>query len=121
MNRSDKVLALFILLLAILTYLPIYLYDHPEDKVAVVYYRNKEMMRIDLFKNDRYHITGKKGDMIIEVKNGKIAVTKENSPYHLCSMQGFVSSFAEPIICLPNEIVICIEEKNQEELDVVIK
>ena len=49
-----------------------------------------------------------------------MAVTQENSPYHLCSLQGYVSSAAEPIVCLPNEIVVSLETQD-EEVDVMIQ
>ena len=56
--------------------------------------------------------------MKIEVKNKKIRVITENSPLHLCSKQGFISKSYETIVCLPNKIVIKIE--NDKNLDGVV-
>lgn len=48
------------------------------------------------------------GEMIIEIKDGKVRVKKEESPLHYCSLQGWVDSVARPIVCLPNAVVITI-------------
>ena len=49
-------------------------------------------------------------DMIIEVRDKKIAVIKEKSPYNYCSMAGFTNESTRPIICQPNKVVILIED-----------
>ena len=51
------------------------------------------------------------------VKNKKIKVLKEDSPLHLCSKQGYISKSYESIICLPNKIVIKLE--NNSDIDVI--
>lgn len=48
------------------------------------------------------------GEMIIEIKDKKVRVKKEESPLHYCSMQGWVDSVARPIVCLPNAVIITI-------------
>nr|WP_242745716.1 NusG domain II-containing protein [Allobaculum sp. Allo2] len=53
-------------------------------------------------------------------KNGKAAVTQENSPHHYCSRQGYVDSPAVPIVCLPNETIVTIEGSEAQE-DTVIQ
>ena len=42
---------------------------------------------------------------------------KEDSPLHLCSKQGYISKSYESIICLPNKIVIKLE--NNSDIDVI--
>ena len=48
---------------------------------------------------------------------------KENSPYHLCSIQGWVKDTGRPIICLPNELVVQIEanKTGEDDVDTVIQ
>ena len=57
------------------------------------------------------------GDMVIEIKDGKVRVSKEESPKNYCSKQGWVSSVATPIVCLPNSVVITIIGQNDSDLD----
>ena len=45
-------------------------------------------------------------------ENGKVKVLEENSPKHLCSKQGFIENTHESIICLPNKIIIKIEDNS---------
>ena len=55
------------------------------------------------------------------MKDGKVRVEKENSPYHYCSIQGYVSDPATPIICLPNEVVVQIEGGGEGAVDTQIQ
>ena len=63
------------------------------------------------------------GEVQIEIKDDAVRVEKENSPYHLCSIQGWVSDTGRPIICLPNELVVQIEAKEATDngVDTVIQ
>lgn len=57
------------------------------------------------------------GEMIIEIKDSKVRVSKEESPKNYCSKQGWVSSVATPIVCLPNAVVITIIGENNSDID----
>ena len=120
MNKADRLLICLIVLLAGITYIPVLTLKQSDSDIAVVYYREQEILRVDLHENREYRVEGTLGEVIISVKDGKVAVTQENSPYHLCSLQGYVSSAAEPIVCLPNEIVVSLETQD-EEVDVMIQ
>lgn len=62
-----------------------------------------------------YYIMGGLGVVVIEYKDKKIRIKDENSPYNICSKQGF--SDTNPIICLPNYVTI---EFNNIDSDVII-
>lgn len=112
LNRYDKALMIFIVISALALYATLVLFVQSAStasSVAVVSYKSEEIMRIDLSKNANYTVQGTLGDVVIEVKDQKIRVEKETSPYHLCSIQGWVQYTAVPIVCLPNDIVILIE------------
>ena len=47
-------------------------------------------------------------NIVIEIKDKRVRVKKEESPLHYCSMQGWVDSVARPIVCLPNAVVVTI-------------
>ena len=109
MNKYDIYLILFVLiassLLLIITKLN-------NNSYAYVYYDNKEVLKIDLSKDDNYKVDGFNGEVMIEVKDNKLRVSKENSPLHICSNQGWMNSGS--LVCLPNKIVINFEN---DELD----
>ena len=115
MKRNDIVLIVIILLVAILFFC---FYAREDGKIANVYYENNLILKINLKENKEYDVTGYNGNVHLVVENGKIKVEEENSPKHLCSKQGFISSSYETIVCLPNKIVIKI--KSEDSVDTVI-
>ncbi len=112
MNRYDKALMIFILASSLVMYTAMEWFvrsSTSEQTVAVVYSYDKEVLRIDLAVDKTYTVQGTLGEVFIEVVGGKIRVEKETSPYHLCSIQGWVQYANIPIVCLPNHIVIIIK------------
>lgn len=104
MNKNDIKLIIAILFFIILLFsLTIF---RKKSSFANVYYENELLLKIDLSINNTYEVSGDNGKVVIEVLNNQIRVVEENSPYHLCSKQGFVSKSGESIICLPNKIII---------------
>ena len=104
MNKNDIKLIFIVLLIVILLFSLSLL--RKEANVANVYYENDLILKIDLNINNTYEVEGYNGKVVIEVLNNKIRVVEENSPYHLCSKQGFIDKSGESIICLPNKIII---------------
>ncbi|TXT16672.1 MAG: Uncharacterized protein FD133_1739 [Erysipelotrichaceae bacterium] len=93
MNRYDKGLVIFILISSLLMYTTMewfVRYTTSDQIVAVVYSYDKEVLRIDLNVDKVYEVEGTLGIVFIEVENKRIRVEKETSPYHLCSIQGWV-------------------------------
>lgn len=126
MNRYDKALIIFILISSVVLYgsMEWFVRASTNDKVvAVVSYREEEVLRIDMSIDDTYVVEGTLGDVFIEVKDKALRVEKETSPYHICSIQGWVEFANVPIVCLPNHIVIMIEnaEVNPDGEDSVIQ
>lgn len=82
-----------------------------EDKYK---YALDEDKTIELKKNDYDSLLG---DMVIEIKDNKVRVAKEESPKNYCSKQGWVSNVATPIVCLPNAVVITIIGQSETDVD----
>lgn len=124
MNKADKILACLLLMLSLFGYVGLWVvYQSQKEagKEAVVYYRDEEILRVPLEQNHTYEVQGTNGVVMLEVQDGQVRVEKENSPYHYCSIQGWVDSSSEPIVCLPNDIVVLIESKEDSEVDTVIQ
>lgn len=124
MNKADKIFITSIILCALLLYVPLFLIQNNNvnsKKEVVVYVKNKEVLRVDLLTDKNYVVDGTLGEVDIEVKDGKVRVEKETSPYHLCSIQGWSDSSVKPIICLPNDVWVKLENVNDEELDAVVQ
>ncbi len=116
MNRQDKI---FIVFITISTLLLLFFSDRifnisSQNAAAVVYYKNQEVARYDLSKDQIQTHQGTLGDVVLEIKEQQVRVLTENSPLHICSIQGWVKNMYVPIVCLPNELVIQIEDDSHE-------
>lgn len=117
MNKADKIFIVIVAVLSIALYATVRLVvvaQTSDETIAVVTYRDKEVLRIDMSKNANYTVKGTLGDVFIEVKDKKIRVEKETSPYNICSIQGWVQYANVPITCLPNHVVIVIQNATNE-------
>ena len=121
MNRSDLKLIGILLIVLLIIFGGLLLFNHDEKKQALVYYEDNLVLTIDLSLpiENEYKVIGYNGEIIIKTQKNKIKVEEENSPLHLCSKQGWIENSYEVIVCLPNKIVIKIED--QEEIDTVVK
>lgn len=122
MNKNDIRLIGLCLIVAVSSLLLLKTFsDQSGAKTAFVYYRNDLLLNIDLTqpKPKLYTVKGNNGDVVIEYSDGKVRVNLENSPKHLCSKQGWIEKSYETIVCLPNEIIIKIE--NNSDIDTVVK
>ena len=120
MNKSDIILISVILVIVSLIFTFFKLTQNKNVSNALVYYDNELVLKIDLNKKiSNYKVKGFNGDISITAGDAKIKVDTESSPLHLCSKQGFISKSYETIVCLPNKIVIKLEEDSN--LDVVAK
>lgn len=113
MNKSDLCLIFVSIVIIICSLFMFSLFKNNSNLVAIVYYDNKELMQINMKKDNIYNIAGYNGNVKLIVKDGKIKVDEENSPRHICSKQGFISESYETIVCLPNKIMIKIESRNE--------
>lgn len=117
MNKSDIKLIIIILFITIVM-LFVYFINKEEADIALVYYDSSIVLTIDLNINNIYEVDGQLGKVKIQVENKQIKVIEENSPYHLCSKQGFIKNKGESIICLPNKVII---ELPNDDIDTEVK
>lgn len=118
MNKQDIILMIVLILLLGFSFL---LKNTSSSKEAIIYYEEKEILTIDLMnKMDIYEVEGALGKVKIEAGDGKIRVIEETSNKHLCSKQGYISNVHDVIVCLPNKIVIKIEGKEDQKVDVIV-
>ena len=115
MNKSDIKLVLMLLFI-ILIFFTYKILDNNKNKIAKVYYEDKLIKTIFLDKDELYTVEGYNGEVVIEVKKNKIRVIEETSEKNLCSKQGY----GDVIVCLPNKIVIKVENDDNK-LDGVVK
>ena len=102
------------------------------DNYAVVYYNNEVVKRMSLdmdddfimYKEDYPDLYG--DELIVSVRNNKVFISKEESPFHYCSYLGEISNRGSSLICAPNCVRVTIEGKdgniiNNSDIDIVAR
>ena len=121
MNKQDIKLLVILVVVISLLFSILFLFFDKETKNAYVYYEDKLVLTIDLQEKETktYEVDGALGKVVFETENQKIRVIEENSPNHICSKQGYISKSYEVLVCLPNKIVVKLE--NDQEIDAIVK
>ena len=55
-------------------------------------------------------------ELIVTVKNQKVSITKEDSPFHYCSYLGEISNRGSSLICAPNCVRVTIEGEGNDNI-----
>lgn len=124
LNRYDQLLVVILIIGSTLLYGSLAWFINAANsgqRIAVVTYRDVEVLRIDMSINATYTVQGTLGEVFIEVENQRIRVEREISPFNLCSIQGWVSSSLVPIVCLPNHISIMIIAPREGDTDFEVR
>lgn len=117
MNRSDKIFIVIVLIFSLMIYISsdvLFNLMTSDDTQAVVYVDDKEYGRYSMRQDQEIVIPGTLGDVIVEIKDERVRIQTETSPLHICSLQGWVDRAYVSLICLPNGVVVQIENSNNQ-------
>ena len=87
------------------------------DSVACIYSGGKLVKTIDLStaENQTFTVYSEGGGCnTIEIKDGTIGVINADCPDKICVHTAYISDGVQPIVCVPNRLVIRIEASRQE-------
>ena len=99
---------LIALLLAVFLSLFFFFRNSDSGTVAVIYIENEVVGRCPLSVDGEYSING--GTNILRVENGKAYMIYAECPDGWCKNQGKIYLSGERITCLPNRVMIVLEE-----------
>lgn len=94
----------------------IYMNSRKTGAVAYIYQDNKLIKTVDLNVTESYQITIDAplgGSNVLEIRNGSIGVVSASCPDHLCMNMGFISNSLMPVTCLPNHLVIRVDNERE--------
>ena len=83
-----------------------------------IFHNGKILKQLDLNKDREIPLLD--GNMTVEIRGGKLRVTKSNCIRQTCMHMGFISHQGETIACLPNRILIEIDPSDSSVVDAVI-
>ena len=86
----------------------VFVHSHRQTGAAVQVIRNGEVTdTLSLGKNvTRRYESGNGGYNIVEIRDGKVSVTEASCPDQICVRHGPTDQTADPIVCLPNKLVV---------------
>lgn len=126
MTKADKALITTIIIISLLGMIGIFYFHSSdiEEKYVIIEVENQlvEKIVMDNTTKSNYSFSFQKGIGVMEIENGAVRMremNKEICPKGICSDMGWISKSYESIVCLPNNIVITIEGKQDTEIDIV--
>lgn len=123
MNRKTKLCIIIVILLIAASLLAIAAINHRSAKgtIAEIIQDGKCIKTIDLSQvTQPYEFTvtwENNSSNTIRVEPGKIAVVAASCPDKICMETGYISDSLKPITCLPNHLIIRIQNKKTGTLD----
>lgn len=119
-RKNDIVLITVILAVAAASYIGIKGYQRASTKepVAVVTIEDIEYGRFPLDEDTTEKIGLPDGSYnILVIKDGRADVTEASCPDGICVNHRAISSQGETIVCLPNKVVVEIENGEESDVD----
>ncbi len=121
MKKGDKIAAILIAILIIISAASVFFYKQyikSSHHVAVIKQDGKVLKTIDLNKikqSQKIKITYKdKNFNMVEVEPGKIRFEDADCPDKICVKTGWISEPGQTSVCLPHRLMIKIEGNNAQ-------
>ena len=108
-RKADLILIVFLLIIAVMLFFA-FRSDRPVE-TANLFHHNQLITTLDLGVDTVFAVENR---IVIEVKDKKIRIAKSDCHLQYCVKQGW--SRSQPIICVPNEILIDFGYKEEEKL-----
>lgn len=85
--------------------------------VAIISVDNREVERVPLGEGEalrRFTVRGTRGNLLVEVDGKYIRVVEAECPDKVCIGMGRKSRPGEVIVCMPNRVIISVEEETRD-------
>lgn len=119
-KRNDAILIAAVLIIAVGAYAGARYYQgqNTKDAVAVVKVGETEYGRFPLNEDVTEKIELSDGSYnILKIHEGKADITEASCPDGICVKHRAISRQRETIVCLPNEVVVEIENGEESDVD----
>lgn len=118
-GKGDAVTAICIVLLAIFIGVLFRLEIGKEQGNTVVIYQDGEKIQELSLKENNEIVLSNNYTNRVEIKEGKVSITKSDCPGEDCVHSGWISEPGRSIVCLPNRVEIRIE--GNAEVDFIVR
>ena len=119
-KRNDWILigALLVLGISAIFCVEGYKKANTKNGEAVVFVDGKEIGRYPLKEDTTVLIEGKTGTNLLVIEDGKAFIKEADCPDKICVYHGKIDKNKETIVCLPNKVVVEIQNGQDNEIDI---
>ena len=113
-NIADIAIAVLVIALSIT---PLFSFNKtaPAGSTLNIYEDGRLVKQADLSVNAEYKVK----NVEIQVMDKKARITKSDCPHQICVHEGWISTPAQTLVCVPNKILVEIKSNGVQELDAV--
>jgi hypothetical protein len=79
-----------------------------QGSVVIVQVNGSTVHKANLFESHTALIAGTRGNLTVEARDGKVAITRADCPNHICVRMGWRSQAGDVIVCVPNKTIVRI-------------
>lgn len=122
MKKNDVLLIVGLLILALIGWGFVLFVQGAttQNAIVVVTIDGKEYGRFPLDTDMKEHIELEDGSYnVLEIHDGKADITAASCPDKICVNHNRVSRKNESIVCLPNKVVVTIENGEESDIDAI--
>lgn len=118
-KKNDKILIIAVLVIALIGGIVLWFTQKSvADGVVVVTIDGEEYAKYSLDENIHEKIELPDGSYnVLEIKDGQADITEASCPDGVCVDHRKISKTKETIVCLPNKVVVTIENGAEAEVD----
>ena len=119
MKKNDVILIVVLLMTAFAAFVSISLYSKlsTREAEAVVYVKGEEQGRYPLSQDTVVELSLENGSYnILQIREGKADITEASCPDKICVKHRPVRGKGENLVCLPNQVVVEIENGETSEV-----
>lgn len=116
LKKQDGILILALLVTAAVFFLGYRLRNRESPEEAVVYVGEQEYARFSMGEDMEFLIETENGTNRLIIKEGEADVIEATCPDKICVHQSPISETGETIVCMPNRVIVTIEQASQKQI-----
>lgn len=104
MKKGDFIIIAVVLLAAVIVF-SLFFFCGTSGKTVIIKQNNVVVETLPISENNTVTLSGN----TVQIKNGEVSVIKANCKNQICRKHTAISKVGESIVCLPNKVIVTIE------------
>lgn len=122
-NKNNKIAIIVLAIIVILSFVSIIYFNTTDGGYAFIYQDDNLLEILDLRKDNSYQVINNKNEItnIIVVENGYAYMKEAKCKDHTCIHMGKIKHSNQSIVCLPNKVIVLIQNNDNNNYDSVVQ